>query len=210
VRPRSNEISGTYDRLASSWDAWSGAVTPPLREAYTAQLVSRLQLSSRVLELGCGSGIPVARDICDSGHRYIGVDISQEMLRLATRQVRSARFVRADMATVAFRPARFDAVAAFYTIVHVDRHLHPAIYANVATWLRPGGVFIAAVSRSDVELEHDPDWLGAGPTYWSGYSAATNLGLLRDAGFEIESSEVVPQKEQESDVAFHWIIARMS
>jgi hypothetical protein len=46
--------------------------------------------------------------------------------------------------------------------------------------------------------------------YWSGHSAATNLGLLRDAGFEIESSEVVPQKEQESDVAFHWIIARMS
>ena len=50
-------------------------------------LLERLAPGSRVLDVGSGTGIPTARQLTDAGHQVVGVDISEEMLRLARRDV---------------------------------------------------------------------------------------------------------------------------
>jgi hypothetical protein len=44
--------------------------------------------------------------------------------------------------------------------------------------------------------------------HWSFFDAQTNLGLLREAGLEVEEARVVPQVEDEVvEVSFLWVVA---
>jgi len=54
-------VAAGYDRLAGRWDDWAAAIWPPLREDYVARLLDLLPPGADVLELGCGTGEPVAR-----------------------------------------------------------------------------------------------------------------------------------------------------
>ena len=64
--------------------------------------------------------------------------MSTSRLKLARQNLSRARFIKADMATLDLRPASFDAVTAFYSIAHVPRGQHGALFRRIATWLGPG------------------------------------------------------------------------
>ena len=51
-----------------------------------------------MLDLGCGTGLPTARQLTDAGLRVTGVDLSAGMLALARANVPDAEFVQADLA----------------------------------------------------------------------------------------------------------------
>ncbi|MCX5096466.1 class I SAM-dependent methyltransferase [Streptomyces sp. NBC_00365] len=55
-----------------------------------------------VLDLGCGSGVPVARALATAGHRVTGVDISEVQIRRAREFVPQAEFIRADATDLDF------------------------------------------------------------------------------------------------------------
>lgn len=48
-----------------------------------------------VVDLGCGSGI-WARELADAGYDVLGIDLSEDMLAIASRRVPEARFMRAS------------------------------------------------------------------------------------------------------------------
>ena len=51
----------------------------------------------------------------------------------------------ADMVSVSFPIASFAAVTAFYSITHVRRAEHAAMFKRIAKWLKPGGIFLASL-----------------------------------------------------------------
>jgi SAM-dependent methyltransferase len=201
-----SSVARSYDRLAARYAQWADRVTPPLREHYADALSARLPAGARVLELGCGAGVPVAR-MLSRRFAVVGVDISQQMVRLARVNAPRAVFLQADMASVAFRSASFDGVVAFSSLIHVPRVHHAGLLARVRRWLRPGGVLVASLGWHDLPLGTDPDWLGGGPMHWSFFDAQTNLRLLREAGLEVDEARVVSQLEDEVEVSFLWVVA---
>src|SRR6266581_2173073 len=54
-----SEFSGTYDVLASRWDDWSAQVVPDVRADWARKLDEYVSAGERVVELGCGTGVPV-------------------------------------------------------------------------------------------------------------------------------------------------------
>src|SRR5688572_6969131 len=50
------------------------------------QLLERLRTGARVLDLGCGTGVPTARQLVDGGCQVTGVDISPVMLDQSRRK----------------------------------------------------------------------------------------------------------------------------
>src|SRR3954453_6805749 len=58
----------------------------------TQWVADRLAAGARVLDLGCGTGVPTAGMLVESGLEVIGVDVSTEMLALARRNVPTGRF----------------------------------------------------------------------------------------------------------------------
>ncbi|MFN8515517.1 MAG: class I SAM-dependent methyltransferase [Chloroflexia bacterium] len=176
-----------YDQIAGEYLASKEALEPQI-EALLRGLMADLGPESRVLDLGCGAGVPVTRWLAER-FRVTGVDMSAAQLALARAYLPGASLIRADMGTIAFAPGSFDAVVSCYAIIHLPREEHPALLASIARWIRPGGRFLATWATGEWEGREE-DWLGWGaPMWWSHHDEATNLRLLREAGFTIEHAE---------------------
>lgn len=188
--------SATYDALAPRYDTWSSAVVPDIREEWTRKIEAFAALGESVVELGCGTGVPVGRFLA-ARYDYTGIDASRGMLAEAHTAVPGALLLHADMHTVEFPPASLAAVIAFFSISHTPREMHAALFAKIATWIRPGGVFLGNLHSRDDPDSREENWLGAGPMRWSGFDADTNIALLTKAGFDLIESSVREHVEPE-------------
>lgn len=156
------------------------------------ELIHRLVPGDRVLDAGCGAGLPVTRRLVDAELTTLGLDCSMGQLRLARRLVPEVALVQGDLASLPFTAASFDAVVSYYAIIHVPRLDHAAVFAEVRRILKPGGWSLLCLGQEDNPEDRDPEsWLGT-PMYWSHFDAATSLELLRAAGLEVVSDEIVP------------------
>src|SRR5579883_1851651 len=106
-----------YDRIGSRHHDWGAAARPGEKARYAAQVLARLPAGASVLELGCGSGSTTTERLA-ARYRLTGVDLSARQIELIRRRIPGATFIHADMAAVAFPPESFDAVVAFYSIIH--------------------------------------------------------------------------------------------
>jgi SAM-dependent methyltransferase len=199
-------VADGYDEIAQRYLAWSALRPSPERMRSLGQLLDLLPSGAEMLELGCGAGVPVTQALAQRG-RVTGVDISAEQIALAERYVPDATFIHADMTTLDFAPGSFDAVVAFYALTHIPRTEHSGLLGRIATWLRSGGLLFATLGAHDSPDSVEPDWLGA-PMFFSHFDADTNRDMVRRAGLEIISAEVVPEDEDGETVEFLWVAAR--
>ncbi len=137
-----------YDALAEGYDANRGLFDmQPVLDDLFGQLPER---PGHLLDLGCGAGEPVAKAFVARGWRVTGVDTSEAMLQLASRYVPEMRRIHGDMREVSLASSgRFDAVTAIYSLFHVPRVDHPALFRRIREWLCPGGIFLFTYATRD-------------------------------------------------------------
>jgi ubiquinone/menaquinone biosynthesis C-methylase UbiE len=198
-------VADGYNQIADGHLAWARRTRTEERARYASVLLDRLSPGARVLELGCGAGIPTTRQLA-ARFSVTGVDISHEQLARAWQNVPGASFVLADMTEIRFAPGSFDAVAAFYALIHVPRGEQPGLLHRIARWLSPGGLLAVTMGARATEAEFEPDWLGA-PMYWSSYDSDTNRRLVEKAGLCIISAREETAEEFGQPVTFLWIVA---
>lgn len=193
-----------YDRIAVRHLAWINEIQGDPRLRFLHDLMTRLPARPAVLDLGCGAGVPCTALLAERGD-VTGVDLSGSQLDLARQNVPGARFIKADMTTLDLPPASFDAVTAFYSIAHVPRGQHGSLFRRIATWLRPGGHFLASLGCGGDDGTVD-DWLGA-PMFFSSHDTQTNRRLLAEAGLTALVDKAVTMQEPQGPATFQWVIA---
>jgi len=148
--------------------------------------------TGRLLDLGCGAGEPVSRWFVDRGWEVTGVDFSRGMLQLAQHHVPEMTCIHADMREIRFPPEHFDAVIASYSLFHVPREDHAALFGNILQWLQPGGrtLFTYATRAYTGEDAFDGyrEFLGR-KLYYSHMSTEQLYATLGTLGFIIESTD---------------------
>jgi trans-aconitate methyltransferase len=124
----SDEVIGIYERHAIQWDAdrntagWND-------KPWIDRFMRRLQPHAKVLDLGCGSSTPVARDLAESGIHVTGVDTSPTLISLCRERL--PKHDCADMRRLALN-ARFDGILAwdsFFFLPHDDQRAMFDIFA---------------------------------------------------------------------------------
>jgi SAM-dependent methyltransferase len=183
-------VRAGYDQVSERYLADRTTASPDV--AFLDDLITRLPDHARVLDAGCGAGVPVTRALLRAGHRTVGLDFSAAQLALARDLVPESHAVQGDLATLPLRTASCDAVVSFYAIIHVPRVDHAGVFGEVHRVLRPGGLALLCVGADDLPEDYDPEsWLGS-PMYWSHYDAATNRDLIRAAGLTIVEDRAIP------------------
>jgi cyclopropane fatty-acyl-phospholipid synthase-like methyltransferase len=202
--PRTELVGRGYDTIGERFVEWRDRIVGDPRREWEEELVSRLQDGARVLELGCGAGVPDTLRLAGR-FQVTGVDVSAEQVRRARAAVPEAEFIQADFTALELEPESFDAVVSFYAFNHVPRELLAPTFARIHRWLVPRGLLMTALGTSDTEA-WTGDWLGA-PTFFSSFPPETNTRLVREAGFEILRDELVSFREPDGDATFQWVLA---
>jgi cyclopropane fatty-acyl-phospholipid synthase-like methyltransferase len=70
----------------------------------------------KVLDLGCGTGLPYARYLVEKGFDVLGVDLSEEMVKVASKNVPEASFVQLSMNWITYRD-EFDGVLSSFSML---------------------------------------------------------------------------------------------
>ncbi len=106
-----------------------------------ADFVERFAPAS-VLDAGCGTG-RVGRELARRGLDVVGVDLDPAMLATARRKAPRIDWHLADLATVDLARSFDAAVLAGNVMIFLTPGSEPAVVANIARHLRPGGLLIA-------------------------------------------------------------------
>ena len=92
---RKQVVAAGYDRMAERYGKWAGAIEGDPRDRMLARFSDRLPTGARILELGCGAGVPSTQRLAER-FEVVGVDISGSQLELARRNVLGAEFIHGD------------------------------------------------------------------------------------------------------------------
>ena len=173
-----------YDRIA---DEYAAARDGFRERRFLDTLIAPLDGPLRILDLGCGTGKPIARYLVDAGHHVTGVDRSVEMLRRARRNVPEAHLLLADIRTLQLVESSFDVVVAWDSIFHVPRAEHEGVYRRCLDWLRPGGRCLVSLGGSGWE---GTSTMFGEEFFYSGFEPRVARKVLERVGFRIAEWEV--------------------
>jgi SAM-dependent methyltransferase len=202
---RTRIVGDGYDVMADEFADWRNRIVDDPRDRWTEQLTMRIPAGARILELGCGAGVPDAKRLAER-FDVTGVDISREQIARARANVPEAHFMQADFTDLELELASFDAVAAFYVLNHVPRDLLAPLVARIHSWLVPSGYLLTTFGTSDTD-SWVGEWLGT-TMFFSSFPPETNSRLLTDAGFQLVLDELETMQEPEGEVEFQWVLAQ--
>jgi SAM-dependent methyltransferase len=146
-------------------------------------LIGQLASGARVLDAGCGTGVPTMRQLQDAGLSVTGIDISEVMLALARQNVPDADLHRLDLTEVGPELGSFDAVVLFFSLIMLPRADITATLARLRDVLVPGGLLAVGMVEADVD-DVPMDFLGV-PVRVTGYPRDDLAQVVREAGFEV-------------------------
>jgi SAM-dependent methyltransferase len=146
-------------------------------------LTGQLARGARVLDAGCGTGVPTARKLQEAGLSVTGTDISAVMLALARQNVPGADFRQLDLTETGPELGRFEAVVAFFSLLMLPRSDIPAALARLRDVLVPGGLLVIGMVEADVD-DVPIDFLGM-PVRVTGYPRDELALIVTTAGFEV-------------------------
>jgi SAM-dependent methyltransferase len=145
---------------------------------------------ARILDLGCGAGVPATKLLVAKNFNVLGLDISRVQIERARRLVPGAEFEQADMVTWEHEPASFDAVVSFYALIHVPLADQRNLLPKIRRWLRACGYFLAIVGFE--RWTGIEDYLGA-EMFWDHADRETYLSWLTEAGLAPLWDRFVPE-----------------
>ena len=156
------------------------------------EFISMLPAKAHVLDAGCGAGVPVAK-ILSEQFDVTGVDFSEKQIELARKLVPNAIFICQDMTVLEFPPLSFDGICSFYSIIHIPRKEHRMLLENFYQMLKPDGLALLCLGAEELEADFEEDFHGQ-RMYWSHFDADTYKKIVKEIGFHLLSSKIVPDE----------------
>lgn len=185
-----NIVKSGYDKVADRYLAEREVGAKDAENVrLLADFIELLSPKSRVLDAGCGAGVPITKMLAEQ-FDVIGVDFSGEQVERAKRNVPNAHFFCQDMTELDFPDDSLDGICSYYAIIHIPREEHQSLLANFHRMLRAGGVALLCLGAEDLASDIDEDFLGT-RMYWSHYDSETYRKMLRKCGFTIIWAKLV-------------------
>ena len=174
-------IIALYEENAAAWDEARGA---DLKErVWIDQFLAHVPDGAHLLDLGCGSGRPVAAYLIERGCRVTGLDSSPSLIALCRERFPDEEWLVGDMRSIDLG-RRFAGILAWYSFFHLHFDDQRAMFPRFAAHAAPGAALI--FSSGPVHGEAIGEWQGE-PLYHASLSPEEYRTLLEANGFELVS-----------------------
>lgn len=107
---------------------------------------SKIPKNAKVLDLGCGTGLPAAKELVRRGFKVTGVDLSDTMVKLATNNVPEAEFIRCSMTEINFVD-EFEGIMSNYSMLCLDIENFRKTAGKIADALKKNGWFLLRLNE---------------------------------------------------------------
>ncbi len=170
-----------YD-LITEWYASERVDQTGVPEA--AALASSIPSGSRVLDVGCGNGIPITRALLRAGHLVVGLDSSSPMLERLRENCPETLAIRGVVQACPFADGIFDAAVAWGAMFHLVPEYQIKAIASVSRVLKIGAPFLFTSGDEDDFEGRDGMMNGIAMRYFS-FSIENYRRILSDRGFTL-------------------------
>jgi cyclopropane fatty-acyl-phospholipid synthase-like methyltransferase len=177
--PSSADVSALYERHAATWDSERGKQL--FERGWLDRFRSLLSEGASVLDLGCGSGEPMAQYLSESGYAVTGVDSSAAMIGLCRARLPRATWVVADMRSVHLAQ-RFAGIMAWDSFFHLTQDDQRSMFAVFEAHVEPGGalMFTSGPAAGEAIGAYRGD-----PLYHASLGSTEYRTLLDSHGFKV-------------------------
>ena len=153
-------------------------------------LADSLPRGATVLDVGCGTGIPVTRALVAAGHAVLGVDSSTEMLRRFQVNCPGTQYLHAAIQSCDLEGRTFDAAVAWGVIFHLTREDQVRAFETIARAVKPGGPFLFTAGDEDGSIDGQP--MNGVPFRYHSFSVEGYGEVLGKSGFTLVETHVDP------------------
>jgi 2-polyprenyl-3-methyl-5-hydroxy-6-metoxy-1,4-benzoquinol methylase len=194
----------SYNAIAASWDEARRSLSARERP-YLDAFLADLQVPSHILDLGCGTGRPMAEHILAEGHRVTGVDQAERLLDLARSRFPAARWIESRIEHYA--PAEhYAGVVCWDALFHIERVHHETVIRRIARWLEPGGKLMLTFGGS--EHAAFTDTMFGQTFFYDSRAPEKELSILREAGFKPLVADFIDPPTTGRDKGRYAVVAR--
>jgi len=123
-----------------------------MEKAYLDRLIEIIGKGANVLDLGCGTGMPMMNYLFMQGMNVTGIDGSHRMLSIAKKNLPSAHFLQADMRQLSLNQ-KFDAIIAWNSFFHLPPDDQPPMFDIFKKHLNAHGILLFTSGK-----EHGETW----------------------------------------------------
>lgn len=173
-----SDIGKAYDQITHIWESQSFNRNNGIEQHKRA--ISFTQNQGKALDVGCGCTGRFIDLLLNSGFTPEGVDISQDMIRLAQIRHPALKFHQQDICEWDI-PDRYDFITAWDSIWHIPLNQQEPVLTKLVSCLNPGGVLIFSFGGTDQAGDHTNHDMGP-KVYYSSLGVNGFLQLFISLG----------------------------
>jgi ubiquinone/menaquinone biosynthesis C-methylase UbiE len=180
----SKNVYKEYDQIAD-WFA-ANRSKKLIEQIYLDAMLSHLPKEASILDLGCGTGMPILNYLLSKKMFVTGVDASKAMLDIAKVNFPNQEFILQDMRNLKL-DKRFDGIIAWHSFFHLPVADQPEMFRLFAKHLKPNGIILFT---SGTELSETWGMNGGKNLFHASLETSTYNQLLKKNDFEVISHTV--------------------
>lgn len=183
-----------YDNIATSFAEMRDSFAT--EQKYIDLFINQLLPKAHILDVGCGSGYPIASYLIKKEFQVTGIDGSKKLLNIAKEKCSQMKRVYGDVRTVTLEH-QYDAIIEWWCLFHLPQDDQLKMISRFAHWLKKGGVL--EFTSGDQEYEgKDSNMLNQELCFYSCNPSQYEKELKKN-GFEI----LLRESDQETHLV--WI-----
>ena len=184
-----------YDRICD----WYVSMRRPQVGVSISEFVRPLAPGSRILDIGCGHGIPISKFFVESGLELFAIDSSPNLIARFQSAFPRVRVQCSRIQDSDFFNIPFDAIVAWGVIFYMTPADQENVIARVSRSLKTGGKFLFASPRGAITWEDTMDGVifhsvSLGTSTYSKLLQSNGLDLLEERFDEWENYYYIAQK----------------
>lgn len=175
-------IIDLYEQYATQYDANRGKNLQ--EKAWLDAFLHEVPAGGTVLDIGCGSGEPIAKYVLQQQYNVVGIDTSPSMIAMCRKRFPQAVWHIGDMRTLSsvLRNETYDGIIAWDSLFHLKSADQQLVLKQFARYIRPGSpLLFTSGPAAGVSIG---EWQGK-PLYHASLSPQQYESILREHGFTV-------------------------